>query len=148
MRMRMVPYCITLSSERCGTCHPNDCTDDLTHVRAMFGVSDCYCWKSLGEDVAPFKMYRRWYVITSVVLYTVSSSAWLLISAFDFIEKVELVQTLDECKMSDYIPQSTSDGLREILLGCLCTSPREFAGCILFFTYFYSSLMFLPSRFT
>ena len=64
--MRMVPYCITLSSERCGTCHPNDCTDDLTHVRAMFGVSDCYCLKLLGEDVAPFKMSRRWYVITVV----------------------------------------------------------------------------------
>jgi hypothetical protein len=63
-------------------------------------------------------------------------------SAFDFIEKVELVQTLDECKMSDYIPQSTSDGLREILLGCLCISPREFADCMLFFTYFYTSLLF------
>jgi hypothetical protein len=39
------------------------------------------------------------------------------------MKKVELVQTLDECKMSDYIPESTSDGLREILLGCLNISP-------------------------
>jgi hypothetical protein len=39
------------------------------------------------------------------------------------MKKVELVQTLDECKMCDYIPESTSDGLREILLGCLSISP-------------------------
>jgi len=35
------------------------------------------------------------------------------------------VQTLDECKMSEYIPDSTSDGLREILLGCLDYTPRK-----------------------
>ena len=64
-------------------------------------------------------------------------------SAFDFIEKVDLVQTLDECKMSDYIPQSTSDGLREILLGCLCISPREFADCILSLIFILRSCFFL-----
>ena len=36
------------------------------------------------------------------------------------------MQTLDECKMSEYIPDSTSDGLREILLGCLDHTPRQF----------------------
>lgn len=38
---------------------------------------------------------------------------------------MELVQTLDECVMSEYIPVSASDGLREILLGCLKHTPRE-----------------------
>ena len=38
---------------------------------------------------------------------------------------VELVQTLDECEMSDFIPESVSYGLRELLMGCLCYSPRE-----------------------
>lgn len=44
---------------------------------------------------------------------------------FDSYFQVELIQTLEECKMSDYIPESTSDGLREILLGCLDHSSRE-----------------------
>ncbi|KAL7432971.1 hypothetical protein ACHAXH_001942 [Discostella pseudostelligera] len=69
--------------------------------------------------------------------YTRSSDVWsvglLLLeivrggcSPFEDVSSVvELVQTLDECKMSDYIPESTSDGLREILLGCLNISPRE-----------------------
>ena len=36
------------------------------------------------------------------------------------------MQTLDECDIREYIPESTSDGLREILLGCLAHSPREY----------------------
>ena len=44
---------------------------------------------------------------------------------FNSYFQVELIQTLEECKMSDYIPESTSDGLREILLGCLDHSSRE-----------------------
>ena len=36
------------------------------------------------------------------------------------------MQTLDDCNMREYIPESTSDGLREILLGCLAHSPREY----------------------
>ncbi|KAL7537279.1 hypothetical protein ACHAXR_008673 [Thalassiosira sp. AJA248-18] len=43
----------------------------------------------------------------------------------DVSSVVELVQTLDECKMSEFIPDSTSDGLREILLGCLDHSPQK-----------------------
>ncbi|EED86933.1 hypothetical protein THAPSDRAFT_269874 [Thalassiosira pseudonana CCMP1335] len=38
---------------------------------------------------------------------------------------VELVQTLDECEMSDFIPESVSYGLRELLMGCLCYSPQK-----------------------
>lgn len=38
---------------------------------------------------------------------------------------MELVQTLDDCDMSEYIPTSASSGLREILLGCLNHIPRE-----------------------
>lgn len=38
---------------------------------------------------------------------------------------IELVQTLDECNMVQFIPRSISDGLREILLGCLDHSPDK-----------------------
>jgi len=43
----------------------------------------------------------------------------------DVSSVIDLVQTLDECKMSEFIPESTSDGLREILLGCLDHSPQK-----------------------
>ena len=33
--------------------------------------------------------------------------------------------------MSEYIPESTSDGLKEILLGCLAHSPREYLHLII-----------------
>jgi serine/threonine protein kinase len=37
--------------------------------------------------------------------------------------KVDLVQTLDESPMSEFVPETTSDGLCEILMGCLDHSP-------------------------
>mmetsp|Transcript_28536 Transcript_28536/g.61327 ORF Transcript_28536/g.61327 Transcript_28536/m.61327 type:complete len:141 (-) Transcript_28536:239-661(-) len=43
----------------------------------------------------------------------------------DITSVIELVQTLDECKMSEFIPETTSHGLREILLGCLDHSPQN-----------------------
>jgi len=43
----------------------------------------------------------------------------------DVSSVIELVQTLEECKMSDFIPETTSDGLREILVGCLDHSPQN-----------------------
>eukprot|EP00804_Cyclotella_cryptica_P019838 CCRYP_017037-RA/>CCRYP_017037-RA protein AED:0.02 eAED:0.02 QI:177/1/1/1/1/1/4/794/471 len=68
--------------------------------------------------------------------YTASSDVWSLglvlletlrgNSPFEDISSVvELVQTLDECEMSQYIPDSTSDGLKEILLGCLNHNQRK-----------------------
>jgi hypothetical protein len=50
-----------------------------------------------------------------------------------FIRQVELVQTLEECEMSQYIPHSTSDGLKEILLGCLNHTQRKIFASILFY---------------
>lgn len=38
--------------------------------------------------------------------------------------------------MSEYIPGSTSDGLQEILLGCLAHSPREYLHHIIRLEYF------------
>lgn len=39
--------------------------------------------------------------------------------------QVELVQTLEECSMGDFIPLTASEGLREILLGCFDHSPEK-----------------------
>ena len=39
--------------------------------------------------------------------------------------KIELVQTLDECQMGDFVPDDTDEGLREILVACLEKSPGE-----------------------
>jgi hypothetical protein len=65
----------------------------------------------------------------SLALCVQSSFRPILRTRFRFpipgIVQVELVQTLDECEMGDFIPESTSDGLREILIGCLDRSPRE-----------------------
>jgi serine/threonine protein kinase len=48
------------------------------------------------------------------------------ISPFEEVTSVvELVQTLDECRMNDYIPESTSNGLREILVGSLDHCPHK-----------------------
>jgi len=68
--------------------------------------------------------------------YTKSSDVWsvglVLLeiargdSPFEDVSSVvELVQTLDECEMSEFIPEATSDGLRDILLGCLDHSPQK-----------------------
>ena len=43
----------------------------------------------------------------------------------DVTSVVELVQTLDECRMNDFIPKSTSNGLREILVGCFDHCPHK-----------------------
>jgi len=43
----------------------------------------------------------------------------------DVTSVVELVQTLDECRMNDFIPKSTSNGLREILVGSLDHCPHK-----------------------
>ena len=43
------------------------------------------------------------------------------------------MQTLDECVMSEYIPVSASNGLREIILGCLNHTPREIDTLFLLF---------------
>jgi serine/threonine protein kinase len=43
----------------------------------------------------------------------------------DVTSVVELVQTLDECRMNDFIPELTSNGLREILVGSLDHCPHK-----------------------
>ena len=56
----------------------------------------------------------------------------------DVTSVVELVQTLDECRMNDFIPKSTSNGLREILVGCFdhCPHKRIPASILLFSPWF------------
>ena len=58
----------------------------------------------------------------------------------DVTSVVELVQTLDECRMNDFIPKSTSNGLREILVGCFdhCPHKRIPASILLFSPWFQS----------
>lgn len=50
-------------------------------------------------------------------------------SPFEHVSSiVELVQTLDDCiggTMSEYIPDETSEGLTEVLMGCLNHSPEK-----------------------
>lgn len=43
----------------------------------------------------------------------------------DITSVVELVQTLEECRMNDFIPELTSDDLREILVGCFDHCPHK-----------------------
>ncbi|KAL7470618.1 hypothetical protein ACHAXS_010836, partial [Conticribra weissflogii] len=45
----------------------------------------------------------------------------------DVSSVIELVQTLDECNMSDYVPSTTSVGLQELLIGCLQHTPGEWS---------------------
>ena len=60
------------------------------------------------------------------------------------------MQTLDECNMSEYIPESTSDGLQEMLLGCLAHSPREYLHLIMrlypLFESFFLQLSFISIK--